>query len=99
MLLRAMSLVCAVAWAYCEAVQEVRRGPRVLQMGVGSGVKGAVVAWQALRDSPTNSHPAWSHLGGRPYTDADLPRSVIERPQTEAFLAQAMDKTTNDAAT
>lgn len=94
-----MPLVCAVAWAYCESVQEVHRGHRVLQMGVGSGVKGAVVAWQALRDIPPNSHPAWSHLGGRPYTDADLPRSVIEKPQTEAFLAKAMDKTANSAAT
>lgn len=77
------------AWAYCEAVQHVTRGQRVLQMGVGSGVKGAVVTWEALRDIPLNNHSAWAHLNGMPYKDADLPRSIMEDPNTDAFMADA----------
>jgi hypothetical protein len=71
-------------------VQHVQHGQRVLQLGVGSGVKGAVVAWQALRDVPLNTHKAWAHLGGKPYEDADLPRSLMEEPQTDAFLAKKL---------
>jgi hypothetical protein len=84
----------SAAWAYCEALQHVQQGQRVLQLGVGSGVKGAVAAWEALWDIPLNTHPAWAHLGGRPYEDADLPRSIMEEPQTDAFLAQKMSGNT-----
>lgn len=47
-------------------------------MGVGSGVKGALVVWQSLRDIPPNRHEAWAHLNGVPYEDSDLPRSIME---------------------
>jgi 3-ketoacyl-CoA synthase len=76
-------------------VQHVKRGERVLQMGVGSGVKGAVMAWEALRDVTPNNHPAWAHLNGQPYKDADLPWSIMEEPQTEAFMADAAKRSSS----
>jgi hypothetical protein len=75
-------------------VQHVLRGQRLLQLGVGSGVKGAVIAWEALRDVPLNSHPAWAHLKGKRYEDADLPRSLMEEPQTDAYLAGKLSSKT-----
>jgi hypothetical protein len=64
----------------------------VLQLGVGSGVKGALVVWQALRDIPPNRHAAWFHLNGVPYQDADLPRSIMEDSKAQAEFDAAANK-------
>jgi hypothetical protein len=41
-----------------ETLQGVRKGERVLQIGVGSGVKCGVAVWRALRDVH-EPHAAW----------------------------------------
>ncbi|KAG2441061.1 hypothetical protein HXX76_003914 [Chlamydomonas incerta] len=46
--------------AHVETVSGVRRGERVLQVGVGSGIKCGVNVWKALRDV-RDVHPAWEH--------------------------------------
>jgi 3-ketoacyl-CoA synthase len=58
--------------AYIEAVTGVKKGDRVLQVGVGAGCKAGVNVYKALR-SFTTPHPAWAHLAGVPVTEADLP--------------------------
>jgi hypothetical protein len=42
-------------------------------------MKGGVNIWVALRDTQ-DSHRAWLHID-RPYTQADLPRSIDEAPR------------------
>jgi 3-ketoacyl-CoA synthase len=65
------------AWAYLEATSGVRRGERVLQAGVGGGMKAAVCVWRAVRDVPRTPHRAWAHLpGGRAYGEEDMPRPI-----------------------
>jgi 3-ketoacyl-CoA synthase len=55
----------------------VRKGQRVLQVGVGAGMKAGANVWVALRDVVRGSadarHAAWDHLGGVPVKDEDLP--------------------------
>jgi hypothetical protein len=43
---------------YVESVLGAKRGERVLQVGVGSGVKCSVSVWRALRDV-RDVQPAW----------------------------------------
>lgn len=65
------------AWAYLEATSGVKKGERVLQAGVGGGMKAAVVVWRAVRDVPRTPHRAWAHLpGGKPYAEEDMPRPI-----------------------
>ncbi|KAG2490806.1 hypothetical protein HYH03_010728 [Edaphochlamys debaryana] len=47
--------------AHVETEVGVRAGERVMQVGVGSGIKCGVNVWQALRDV-REVHPAWAHL-------------------------------------
>ncbi|KAG2493794.1 hypothetical protein HYH03_008014 [Edaphochlamys debaryana] len=49
------------ALAQVETEGGVRARERVMQVGVGSGVKCGVNVWQALRDVH-EVHPAWAHL-------------------------------------
>ncbi len=49
------------------------RVQRVLQIGVGGGVKAGCNVWTALRDV-RDVHPTWEHLKDTPLTEADLPR-------------------------
>lgn len=58
--------------SYIEAIDGVKKGETVLQLGVGAGVKCGVNVYRALR-SFKSPHPAWAHLGGVPVTEADLP--------------------------
>ncbi len=57
---------------YIEAIDGVRRGDTIMQLGVGAGVKCGINVYKALRTFKT-AHPAWAHLGGVPVTEADLP--------------------------
>ncbi|KAG1679934.1 hypothetical protein FOA52_006998 [Chlamydomonas sp. UWO 241] len=45
---------------YVESVRGVKRGDRVMQIGVGSGIKCGVNIWQAKRDI-SDVHRAWEH--------------------------------------
>lgn len=62
-------------WAYVESCEAVTKGERVLQIGVGGGMKSGVGYWRALRDIH-DVHPAWAHWSGRPMTEDDLPRPI-----------------------
>lgn len=51
------------AWyslGYVESVEGVRRGAKLLQIGVGSGVKCGLNVWQALHDI-RDVQDAWEH--------------------------------------
>ncbi|KAG1670362.1 hypothetical protein FOA52_000122 [Chlamydomonas sp. UWO 241] len=45
---------------YVESVRGVKRGDRIMQIGVGSGIKCGVNIWQATRDIG-DVHRAWEH--------------------------------------
>ena len=62
----------------------VRRGERVLQLGVGTGVKAAACVWKALRDLKGVDHAAWRHLGGVAVEEKDLPLAVPDVLAQEA---------------
>lgn len=64
------------AFAYLESTTGVKKGERILQAGVGGGMKAAVVVWRAVRDVGPVPHRAWAHLGGVPYEESDLPRPI-----------------------
>ncbi|KAF8069577.1 KCS2 [Scenedesmus sp. PABB004] len=61
--------------AYMESCGGVRKGARVMQVGMGGGMKAGVNVWRALRDNGA-VHPAWRHLAAAPLTEADLPRAI-----------------------
>jgi hypothetical protein len=50
-------------------------------VGAGGGMKGAVNIWKALRDN-ASVHPAWRHLNGKAYVEADMPRRINEKGDT-----------------
>lgn len=69
---------CSTTWyvmAYMESCGGVLRGQRVLQVGMGGGMKAGVNVWRALRTNDA-VHPAWRHLAATPLTEADLPRAI-----------------------
>eukprot|EP00878_Enallax_costatus_P016474 GHUV01017280.1.p1 GENE.GHUV01017280.1~~GHUV01017280.1.p1 ORF type:complete len:377 (+),score=134.41 GHUV01017280.1:715-1845(+) len=69
---------CASTWytfSYIESTLGMKKGERVLQVGVGGGMKSGVAYWTALR-SHKDIHECWAHLEGRPQTEADLPRPI-----------------------
>jgi predicted NBD/HSP70 family sugar kinase len=47
-------------FGYLESVRGTKRGDRVLQLGIGSGVKCGVNIWRALRDVH-DVQDAWAH--------------------------------------
>ena len=53
---------------------KMKRGDRVLQLGVGSGFKACTIQWKALRNKNTQ-HPAWVPDKSR---DTKLPNSAFE---------------------
>ncbi|KAI8476033.1 MAG: FAE1/Type III polyketide synthase-like protein-domain-containing protein [Monoraphidium minutum] len=61
--------------AYVESCEGVGAGERVMQIGVGGGMKAGVAVWRALR-RVRDAHPAWAHLGGAPQRERDLPRPI-----------------------
>ncbi|KAF5830397.1 FAE1/Type III polyketide synthase-like protein-domain-containing protein [Dunaliella salina] len=68
---------CSTTWysmAYIESQMGVKKGERVLQLGVGGGTKAGVNCWKALRDLRVD-HKVWQHLE-RPLKEADLPRGL-----------------------
>ena len=52
------------SFSFVEAVQGVRKGDAVWQIGFGSGFKCNSVVWRALKGGKTE-HSAWNHIGGR----------------------------------
>ncbi|EFJ47012.1 hypothetical protein VOLCADRAFT_61822 [Volvox carteri f. nagariensis] len=64
------------ALGYTEACEGVKKGERVLQLGVGGGMKGGCNVWLALRDVDGSKHTAWQHLEGRRIQEAELPRGI-----------------------
>jgi 3-ketoacyl-CoA synthase len=75
-------------WSYIESTESIAKGQTVLQVGVGGGMKSGVAFWRALRNIK-DIHSCWAHLGGKPITEADLPRpisneyrSVFDLPST-----------------
>jgi 3-ketoacyl-CoA synthase len=50
------------ALGYIEAVQGVRRGDVVWQVGFGSGFKCNSAVWRALRTGRDDTHVAWAHM-------------------------------------
>ncbi|KAJ9525632.1 FAE1/Type III polyketide synthase-like protein-domain-containing protein [Haematococcus lacustris] len=81
---------CSTTWysmAYIETCQGVLKNQRVLQLGVGGGMKAGVNVWRALRDI-RQEHPVWQHLKDSPLTEADLPRGVEEGEIRDPRLAQ-----------
>lgn len=77
--------------SYIEAIDGVKKGDTVLQLGVGAGVKCGVNVYKALR-SFKSPHPAWAHLKGVPVTEADLPLPLhgrLARPDEDAAKAKA----------
>lgn len=73
-------------FAYLESVSKgVKRGERLLQLGVGGGMKAAAAVWQCLRDSK-ESHPVWDHLERRPVEHHELPRKIDETREAAAAI-------------
>ena len=68
---------CSTTWyslAYIESQLGVRKGEKVLQLGVGGGMKAGSNVWRAVRDVQV-PHRAWQHLSS-PVQEADLPRAL-----------------------
>ncbi|KAF6265202.1 FAE1/Type III polyketide synthase-like protein-domain-containing protein [Scenedesmus sp. NREL 46B-D3] len=69
---------CSTTWyvmAYMESCEKVTKGQRILQVGMGGGMKAGVNVWRALQDNKC-VHKAWMHLAAKPLTEADLPRAI-----------------------
>ncbi|KAL6763254.1 FAE1/Type III polyketide synthase-like protein-domain-containing protein [Haematococcus lacustris] len=88
---------CSTTWysmAYIETCQGVKKNQRVLQLGVGGGMKAGVNVWRAMRDI-RQEHPVWLHLKDSPLTEADLPRGLeggdIRDPRLAKVAKDAAD--------
>ena len=74
-------------FAYLESVSRgVKRGEKLLQLGVGGGMKASAAVWQCLRDSK-ESHPVWDHLARKPVEHHELPRLIDETREEAAAVA------------
>ena len=62
----------------------MKRGDRVLQLGLGSGFKACTIQWKALRSIHTQ-HPAWGPDVPR---DPKLPSGVCEAPEADMKVLQ-----------
>ncbi|MEW5303445.1 MAG: hypothetical protein WDW36_006135 [Sanguina aurantia] len=62
--------------AFVESCQGVKRGDRVLQVGVGSGLKCGVNIWKALRDVD-DVHEVWAHRGEAARVRTRAPSSSV----------------------
>ncbi len=62
---------CSTTWyslAYTETVNGgVHKGERILQLGVGGGMKVGINVWRALRDVHV-PHGVWKHVMYKPLT-------------------------------
>lgn len=83
--------------AYIESLVGVRKGQRILQLGVGAGMKAGANVWVAQRavggvvaGAPCH-HAAWAHLGGTPVADADLPIPMAGRAKKEGQVQDGRD--------
>ena len=73
-------------FAYLESVSKgVKRGERLLQLGVGGGMKASAAVWKCLRDSK-QSHPVWDHLEGSSVEHHELPRRIDETKEDAAAI-------------
>eukprot|EP00877_Chromochloris_zofingiensis_P011289 jgi/Chrzof1/6413/Cz18g09230.t1_LCKAS7 len=82
---------CSTTWysmAYMESMGVVKAGHRIMQVGVGGGMKAGINIWRALRDT-SYTHPAWAHLNGTPYSPSDMPRPIDVVPDDLHTLKHA----------
>jgi 3-ketoacyl-CoA synthase len=75
---------CSTTWyvmAYIETIPGgVKRGEKVLQVGLGGGMKAGVNVWRALRNiNPV--HPAWEKYADKPMAPENLPRPIDKEPE------------------
>jgi len=77
--------------AYLESLVGVKKGQKLMQVSVGTGVKAGVNVWKALRDIQ-EEHSAWEHRRGVPVTEADLPLplKVAKGEDSHAEVAQLL---------
>ena len=74
-------------FAYLESVSRgVKRGEKLLQLGVGGGMKASAAVWKCLRDSK-EAHPVWYHLSRKPVEHHELPRLIDETREEAAAVA------------
>jgi len=78
--------------AYLESVVGVKRGARIMQVGLGGGMKAGVNIWTACRNNQ-HSHGAWAHLNGTPIKPDDLPRALDELDPVQTKAAAAAKAT------
>ena len=82
---------CSTTWytmGYLESVPGgIKKGEKIMQVGLGGGMKAGVNIWQAVRDN-RYVHLAWDHVAERPVRDEDLPRR-IEDPASTAAAEEA----------
>jgi len=60
---------CSTTWygmAYTETAVGVKRGQKVMQVGMGGGMKAGINVWRALRDIK-DVHAAWRQVADHPY--------------------------------
>jgi hypothetical protein len=74
--------------AYMESCDKVTKGQRILQVGMGGGMKAGVNVWRALHDNRC-VHKAWMHLAAKPLTEADLPRAIEAMGPNSTLAADA----------
>eukprot|EP00877_Chromochloris_zofingiensis_P011287 jgi/Chrzof1/6411/Cz18g09190.t1_LCKAS6 len=82
---------CSTTWysmACMESTGVVKAGHRIMQVGVGGGMKAGINIWRALRDT-SYTHPAWAHLNGTPYSASDMPRPIDVVPDDLHTLKHA----------
>ena len=81
-------------FAYLESVSSgVKRGQKLLQLGVGGGMKASAAVWKCLRDS-REPHPVWDHLQRKPVQHEELPRPIDETRESAAAVAAEVAKDT-----
>ncbi len=66
---------CSTTWysmAYVESCNGgVSKGQKILQLGVGGGMKAGINVWRALRDVHVR-HSVWDHVADNPFTGTIL---------------------------
>jgi 3-ketoacyl-CoA synthase len=82
---------CSTTWyvmAYLESITGVSSGQKIMQVGLGGGMKAGVNIWVANRNIK-DTHGAWAHLNGQPVRPEDLPRPIDDSDpaQVEASAA------------
>eukprot|EP00878_Enallax_costatus_P021735 GHUV01023026.1.p1 GENE.GHUV01023026.1~~GHUV01023026.1.p1 ORF type:complete len:468 (+),score=135.06 GHUV01023026.1:122-1525(+) len=77
--------------AYLESLIGIKKGERLLQISVGTGVKAGVNVWQAMHNIK-EAHSVWDHLKGVPVREADLvlPLQLVSSVDDHAEVAKLL---------